>query len=207
MNNLAEQIARKFARDTERHVMLIHRDQKPYRHLRMAQPGSDSWVHQYEIMTFPNVLVCRGDMGTFVFEKPRTADMLAAFAGCEGHAYWATKCTAAGEGGITEYSADRAKGWVLEHTKGWFDGLTLDDAAHLSKELRWVLDQVDEGEDLFRERLREFYVVTDGRAFQFEDVAELHVRKYTYHYLWVYYAIVLASTKYYQLQEGQHEDE
>ena len=66
-----------FLRDVAKHHMKIVRNDGLYRHLEFR--GEHGWHHWFEIVTWPNALAIRGDMGSWMFS--RVEDMYTFFRG------------------------------------------------------------------------------------------------------------------------------
>lgn len=205
----------RFTKDTQDHQMTVLLDQGVYRHIRFAQPGSSTYA--YTLTTFPGSLVVAGDMGEWVFS--RLHDMFEFFRG-DGinPSYWAEKLDAApckgGGDGHTEADDELTAALI------WREALRCrrriersnlpdavreevrEDAIQAFKDLRASV--VGNGEDGFR-CLYEFTFrwskyMRDGNDLQFtfgiDDVWDNVLRRYTFHYLWILYAIVRGIAQY-----------
>ena len=137
-----EIVKQRFTKDVADHELSIERDDGLYRHLIFKAPGTN--YMRFDLVTWPGYLAYTGDMGAFVFT--RTRDMLEFFRR-EGrqidYRYWGEKCVAAdGDGGVREYSEDRARADVLE----WAEELIADrelsqeDAEDLRRKARYFHD-------------------------------------------------------------------
>lgn len=120
-----------FDKETANHVMTIIKDDGLHRHLRFGQAGSS--VYQFDIVTYPNYLVCSGDVGCYVFS--RTPDMFTFFR--KDHTdekyrinqdYWAEKLQACDvhAKGRDEWSCDLHDEWVKERFESWKNDLIED---------------------------------------------------------------------------------
>ncbi len=80
-----------FLKDVAGHKMRIHRDDGLYRHLEFR--GPQGWHHWFEVVTWPNGLIIRGDMGNWAFS--RIEDMFSFFRGQRiNPGYWQEKLLA-----------------------------------------------------------------------------------------------------------------
>jgi len=75
--DLLADTAERFKRDTKDHEMTVLHEDGLYRHLRFRKPAGGYSEYWFDLVTWPGVLVIRGDMETFAFS--RTEDMLAFF--------------------------------------------------------------------------------------------------------------------------------
>jgi hypothetical protein len=187
--------AERFTKDIAEHGMTVLRDDGLYRHLIFRAP-THSWMHWFEIITWPGALVINGDMETFVFR--RIEDMFAFFNHVEiNPGYWAQKCVA---GKTREYSEEAFKKHVNEYVSDFIKDGELDDA--LAEKLRASIEEDVFGDDRVtcndgaHEVLAEFYSSDDFMDFEFTDTWEWDFRDWTYQYLWCCFAIVHAIRTY-----------
>lgn len=134
----------RFRSDTADHEMTVLLDDDLYRHLLFKNPSNSfGW---YEIVTWPGVLVIRGDYGTFTFSRAR--DMVPFFlsGGYINVSYWAEKMPDGGR---------EAKRW---------DGDTFRKAVRSWAE--WYEDDDD-----YAEFLAEFEAEVLGEAADFRESA------------------------------------
>lgn len=212
MNN-REQAQTYFPRDVKDHVMTVLRDDGVYRHLRFKKPGSSNYW--FEIVTWDNALVIRGDMGAYTFS--RIEDMFEFFRsdGSRGDGinprYWAEKIEAEARfGGHKEFVEERFDKAVMEHLVEWLR----EHRHHTTKEERrdlWdavVSDVIGADSDSMGARKQvaahDFqHEVKDRLYFRFDDFFERSFEDYTVHYYWICYAIVWAI-KQYDALKGEH---
>lgn len=178
----------RFLNDTLNHKMEVLLDNGLYRHLKFTRGGSS--VYRFDLITWPGHLCVCGDMGTFVFM--RVDDMFRFFRSDEGKlninpAYWAEKCQA-GKDALEEYRPEIFKQRIEE----WMDD------AEFSREAREavadeVLSYADDGEHEAIRAALDFEM--EGQQ-GFPDFYECRLRDWTFHYLWICYAIVWGIQQY-----------
>lgn len=109
------EIAARFARDTATHQMTVLMDVNGlYRHLKFMSPdGSD--LYRFDLITWPNHLVIRGDGPNFMFSVFPTADMFRLFRESSSvginPGYWQEKVLA---GQVKDWSEQKFRAWVVE---------------------------------------------------------------------------------------------
>jgi hypothetical protein len=190
-----------FQASTRHHELAVLRDDGLYRHLRYRGTSSSYW---FDIVTWPGNLAITGDMGSYLFGRAASEDMLEFFRGKRiNPGYWAEKVKAADpEGGVRRYSADAFLQSVAEEAAGYedaFPGLTYTVNAAVTDEL---FNAEDEGQA--REFLNDFeYRPADGDArddaplaFRFADPWEWDLTDFGFHYLWCCHAITWGITRY-----------
>ena len=126
MKQSNEDMARShFAKDTERHVLTVFKDDGVYRHIRMAKPGDSNM--RYDIVTWPGYLAYSGNMGDFTFS--RVEDMFTFFrpenpGSVQPYinlSYWSEKITAADKNdGYRQYSGDMFEAAVKERLEEYY---------------------------------------------------------------------------------------
>lgn len=105
----------RFAADREGATTTVLKDDGLYRHLHFDFPkASWSWC---EVVTWPNMLVLRGDLGCWSFS--RVEDMFGFFREPEDVArmdpvYWAEKLVPGGRDSAKTYDPSRAPAYVLQ---------------------------------------------------------------------------------------------
>jgi hypothetical protein len=179
-----------FLKDVANHEMFIKLDQGVYRHIVFQQP-KNSFVYRFEIVTTPWRLMITGDMGTWVFA--RLDDMFEFFrtdGGKINKSYWAEKLQNGTHGcsdAAKVYDGDTYKTRVL-----WsLDNYDLSTAK--KRAIRRELQQWDfDDEHWIISQLRDFSL--DG--FQFQDIWEIDMKTYSYHFVWCCYAIAWAIQRY-----------
>jgi len=203
-----------FLKDVSKHEMAVKLDQGVYRHILFKEPGTSN--HWFEVVTTPHRLMISGDMGTWVFS--RIEDMFDFFRSKDGSinsGYWAEKLINGTSGGNREaevYDGDAYKQRLIDNL-GNYD-LTPDRRALVVDALEqldfydeyWIMSQINEFEVDFEDsevyqstRDMARYGVTAKKkrdSFTFQDVWEIDMKVYSYHFLWCLYAIVYAINKY-----------
>ena len=194
-----------FLSDVAAHAMEIVRDDGVCRHLIFKQP-ENSWLHHFEIVTWPGVLCIRGDVGTYVFS--RLPDMFAFFRHQTKDGglyinkdYWAEKliaseCRGRHADGVLRFDPDEFGDavrrmyvyHVRRNMRGMPDGrrslrLALEDE---------VLSAADDGEYEAMRAASSF----EHDGFMLTDFWEVNCRKYTVQFVWSLYAIAWGIRKY-----------
>ena len=206
MNDITQE---SFLKDVQDHVLTIIKDDPPYRHIRLARPGSSTYA--YEIVTYPGYLCYSGDMGCYVWS--RCPDMFAFFRGpIKGDlkinpSYWGEKLQAISRFGEGYQELDEDK--FVELVEKARDEFLADriqyadediDPEDYAEELNVELDDAifTPAEDIRTVEqahmlLNDF--VSDW-GFELVDTFEWHFEKFTHHYLWACFAVVWGIRKY-----------
>jgi hypothetical protein len=193
----------RFFQDAGSHAMTVIRDDENHRHIRFrkAPPaGSEYW---FDLITYPGELVITGDMGTYVFRRLedmfeffRTDQKYAERRGCKlaiNLSYWAEKLKAMPHDGVKEFDEDRFNSVIRERLVDWMR----EERNQTTKEERRDLWDAVHNEVIYadgKERKEiaayEFvYTVRKGLEFSFQDLWESNFERYTFHFIWVCYAI------------------
>lgn len=204
-----------FLKDVATHKMTVCLDQGVYRHLDFRK-ADGSWDHGFHIITTPWRLMITGDMGTWVFS--RLEDMFEFFrmdSGKINTGYWAEKVVNGVHGGSDEskvYDGDAYKSRLLSTLENY--DLTEEHRKVVTEELEsldfddehWVISQIRdfkvdlEGEEPYiptRELAKQPYADRRKREkFSFQDVWEIDMKVYSYHFIWCLYAIAWAIRRY-----------
>lgn len=181
-----------FTRDTQNHTMKILRDDGLYRHLRFSNP--EEGFYWFELITWPNGLTIRGDMGTYTFS--RIEDMFCFFRGKDiNSSYWAEKCISESVfgDGIRKFSLERFREVVNECVDEYLEDTSDIDAEALREAVKEdLLDRHFSFEHEARQEVEDFYF---GK-FAFHDFWETTLTEYTPHFLWNLYAIQWGINQY-----------
>jgi len=186
-----------FLKDVTNHTMTVHTDIGMVRVLVFQQPGTINLM--FVLTTWPGYLCISGDMGTYVFS--RLADMFQFFRS-EGHEsvrglfinlpYWEQKLKAVDKNSnVKEYSYEIFKQIVQERI----------DEAETTKKQRDAIEHLVEsldGEDITEVHRR----VSEFDEFDFTDFWEHDLTEYTYHFIWICYAIAWGGSAIRQSQGG-----
>lgn len=105
-------VAARFARDTAGHGMRVILDAGLHRHLMFFSSATS--LHRFDLITWPNHLVIRGDGPNFMFSVFPTADMFQLFResshdGGINAGYWAQKVLA---GQVKDWSEEKFRIWL-----------------------------------------------------------------------------------------------
>lgn len=178
-----------FLQDVANHEMFIKLDQGVYRHIVFQCP-KNSFLYRFEIVTTPWRLMITGDMGTWVFA--RLDDMFEFFrtdSGKINQSYWAEKLQNGTHGcsdAAKVYDGDTYKARVLESLDNY------DLSAAMKRGIRRELQQWDFGDEHWIiSHLQDF----SFNGFQFQDIWEIDMKTYSFHFVWCCYAIAWAIQK------------
>lgn len=194
-----------FLKDVSKHAMEVLRADGVYRHLIFRQP-ENSWLHRFEVVTWPGALSIRGDVGTYVFS--RVPDMFEFFRHPKDNGeiyinadYWSEKliasdCNGRRGDGVMRFDPDVFQDEVrrryVEHVRLNMQGMP-DERKSLRRALEEdVLAYADEGESEALRAASSF----EHDGFMLSDFWEAEVRKYTVQFIWSLYAIVWAIEKF-----------
>jgi hypothetical protein len=188
--------AEMFLKDVAEHQMKILIDTGTYRHILFNSPKWNLW---FELVTWPNALTIRGDMGTWTFS--RVEDMFTFFRDKDlriNPSYWAEKLCGGQHGGS-------------EMAMVWDDDTFKEQILSLVHEERpEVIDAIKE--DLFREEgqydldlaARNFTRrLSDGDTFSLDPCDIPSGTDYSYRFLWCLYAIVWGIRRWDETRNGQ----
>ena len=105
----------RFTNETRNHEMTVLLDQGMYRHLAFTDPKGS--FYRFDLVTWPNNLMVRGDGLSFAFSVFPPVDLFRLFResnhGDINPGYWQEKVTA-GRGDIKDWSEAKFRAWVLE---------------------------------------------------------------------------------------------
>jgi len=189
-----------FLKDVENHEMKILKDDGLYRHLRFQKPQTS--IYFFDIITFPDGLVYRGDMGEFYFE--RIEDMLCFFRHPKGKleiniGYWGEKCQAQDvRGGMNEFDSSIWKETIKDYWEEYFEDKIYSEEA---KEVWQELETIFHGDDAewdYVSRVNNFSVSHIETRFNLCDLWESlgSGKRATYRFVWCCYAIAWAVIQY-----------
>lgn len=195
-----------FLSDVASHAMTIVSDDGLCRHLRFQRP-ENSWLHRFEIVTWPNALCIRGDVGTYVFS--RLPDMfeffrspVAADKGLYINAdYWAEKliasdCNGRRGDGVMRYDpdafVDAVKRRYVEHVRDRMRGMP-DERRNLRRALEDEVFAYAEESEVEARRAADSF---EQDGFRLADFWEVNCSAYTAQYIWSLYAIAWAIQQY-----------
>lgn len=208
-----KEIKERFVKETENHNMEVLMDNGLYRHLKFTNNGSQ--VYRFDIHTWPGYLCVSGDMGTYVFS--RIADMFeffdkdinAKYAINPG--YWGEKLDAVDgrrAAGFEEFSQEIFAEHVWEDFKQFSEEHEGDEdkekLAALKEALQeQVIDSSHDGNTRAYDAAMSFNWEDDDETMQFNmhDFWDHSCIDYTYHYIWILYAIVWGIGQYEESKE------
>jgi hypothetical protein len=199
-----------FLQDAGGHVMTVIRDDGIHRHLRFCKAppgGSEYW---FDLITYPGELVITGDMGTYVFR--RLTDMFEFFRTDREYnksrgqrlginlGYWAQKLEAMPRDGVKEFDEDRFNSVIRERLVNWMrdkrDRTTKEERRDLWDAVHDEVLGLSDDNNGSRKTLAAYDFVhtvrdglRDGLRFGFSDLWESNFERYTFHFVWVCYAI------------------
>lgn len=198
----------RFLKDIQDHEMNIIRDEGLYRHIRYKRPGSMSYY--YDLITWKGHLCITGDMGTYVFS--RIEDMFEFFVDEEDLGnnkltinpyYWQQKVLSESRfgDGVEEFSSELFEENIKRHFELYFE----DEGDEDIKKETWeaikneILYYTDDHSYFLYDRVFNF----EYKGFQFDDFWETNNKVYTFHYIWICYAIVWGIKKYFKEKKNK----
>lgn len=206
MNTITET---SFLKQVAGHEMKVHGNNGLYRHvLFKSENNSRYW---FEIVTWPGVLVIRGDLGSFMFT--RIEDMIDFFnhdnfglpsTKSPNFGYWAEKCVAQDKDGIREFSLKLFQSNALEAITSALESAFVSGAlrkACLEQFQDDVLDIHFHSEYEAQVAINDFEFDVEGETIQMTDFYEYKNQDYTYSYTWCCYAIAWACKQIKDFQE------
>lgn len=182
-----------FLKDVETHEMKILKDDGLYRHLRFQRTNTSNMY--FDIITFPDGLLYRGDMGTYEFE--RIEDMFEFFRNPNSElgtnkVYWAEKVQSIERnGGLKEFNFDMFKKNVESYLKNFSNDPEIMEAVREEVEEQ-ILDR-EENEYVLYDAVYNF---ESDHGLEFPDFFECRSDSFTYRYVWCCYAIAWAVIQY-----------
>lgn len=182
-----------FFADVSDHALTVKLNAGLYRHLHFSKRGT--CVHWFDLVTWPGVLVIRGDMGTWVFS--RVEDMFTLFRAGKGESkinpdYWAEKLCAGINNGREHakvFDSEEFQKRVLEHLENYcsLEGQNL---AAVTEALRDEVFREDNQHDLYRAAYDFKCGLPDGETFHFDGCEIPSGMVFSFHFLWCCHAIV-----------------
>jgi hypothetical protein len=191
-----------FLSDVQYHQMIIIKDDQDFRHIRFKRP--DTRNHYFDLITWENMLCITGDMGTYVFS--RNKDMFYFFVNEDdikekslkiNPFYWSEKVVSESifGNGVKEFSVELYEENVKEDFENYceYKNIVGIEKDALLEDIKWQLLLVDD----------EYECVTKMREFshdkiKFDDFWEYDNTEYTFHYIWICYALVWGIKKYFR---------
>jgi hypothetical protein len=187
-----------FLRDVEHHKLTVLMDNGVYRHLRFSRDKSIDMY--FELITGPNYLLYRGDMGCYEFE--RLTDMFSFFRNKQSDSLYINPC----------YWSEKLQACCIYSNYKVFDNDTLQE---LIKELRddFTEDYLDEeGKEEFNDECESHFqthydnmhdAYIDASEFNFNDknpfqdiFIDSAPEVFSSHFIWACYAIVWGIQQY-----------
>lgn len=194
----------RFLDDVKDHEMEIIKDEGVYRHIIFKRPESSTY--RFDIHTWPWYLCISGDMGCWVFL--RIEDMFGFFIGetttfddkyVINPCYWEEKIQSVSKfgGPAKEFSKEVFEERVREYAEEYFE-FDEEKKKECLNELEFsVLSYMDDVHpQVLYERLWNF----SFGDFRFDEPP--CAEKYTFHYIWICYAIVWGILKYNMFKRG-----
>lgn len=192
MGDLYADAADRFRRDTSGHEMTVLVDDGLYRHVKFASQRGG--LYRFDLITWPNNLVIRGDGPNFMFCVYPTADLFRLFKessqnGGINPGYWQEKVVA---GQVMSWSEQKFHTWLgAEATKheGRHPGLLAAVGDHFV-----YGEHSTEYEATARHALTDFE--HDGFRLRFPEKWEQDFDDYDWSFLWACHAIVWGIDQY-----------
>lgn len=223
-----EDIKSDFTKNTKNHTMQVLHDEGVYRHLRFSNNGS--MIYQFDLTTWPGYLCISGDMGTYVFSRVHDmfdffimkdndfnqkniinpgywGEKLQATDGCDGLSY-------------KEFSKEKFDASIKEEFEMFRDSYIGDDdeiPEAYAEDEQTVAQAMDELWEALEDdvlsaddnAVRCYDAATDFKwksddgklEFDMQDFWEYDHTEYTFHYIWILYAIVWGIGEYTKANE------
>lgn len=191
-------VKKRFDNDLVDHKMTIYRDDGLYRHLNFARPAGlgSTWYYWFEIITWPGVLMIRGDCGSYVFS--RITDMFEFFNDpMINPGYWGEKVIAVDKHSpVYEFSSQRLSERVTSEFNGFVEDRELDKEAadslwrDISEEVLCAMS-LESAHQLLSE-----FSSRSAPDFSFVDTWDWDLKDFSYQYLWCCWAILYAIAQY-----------
>jgi len=188
----------RFLNDVKDHKFSILKEDGLYRHIRLKRPESSTY--RFDILTWPGYLCITGDMGCLTFS--RVEDMVEFFGMDDNDfnkkhvinpSYWEEKIQSISKfgGPSKEFDNDTFRENVIQRISDYYE----DDEEKKKECLEEIQDQVfyymeDEHPQSIYQKLYEF----NFKNFSFDESPNGEI--YTFHYIWILYAIVYGITEY-----------
>lgn len=206
-----------FLKDVQDHKIKILHDDELYRHIRFSDGSSNMY---FDLITAPGLLLYRGDMGCYEFE--RLSDMFKFFRTDREYnkkmgrklsintGYWAEKCQSESRfgSGIKAFCHDSFEETVLRYAKEFAEernlsGEALDD---FNDQINDLVTSVSNEHEAY-EALREWYFnsieISNDEFLEFTsedifgpDAWEYDFTEYTYRFVWCCYAMAWGIEQY-----------
>jgi len=194
----------RFLADVSSHTMTVLHDDGVFRSLRFAKPGTGN-MH-FVLTTWHGHLAITGDMGDAIFS--RLEDMFEFFR-TEPYTrrdgvtenlpinpgYWAEKCKAVSRfGGMDEFDMDCFRDAVKYHFDTYFE----DEEDPEKKAECWeeIESQVLSLDPETSENAYRTAMDFEHEGFTFQDFCEHSLTSYTFHFIWILYAITWGIRQY-----------
>lgn len=215
MNNLPTEES--FLKDVAEHEMQIMLDNDLYRHIRFSKPNNSNMY--FDLITGPNYLLYRGDMGTYEFE--RLPDMFEFFRTDREYnqkqgvklsintGYWAGKCEAASKfgDGVKMFSENKFAKKVRELANEFIEEGGLDEfkieegddpTSDFNDEIEELISGVENPHSAYEALSCYEFSGFDLNAEEVfgEDYREFDFDEYSYHYIWCCYAMAWGIEQY-----------
>lgn len=223
-----EGVKAQFEKDIKNHSMEVIMDNGLYRHLKFTKDGSQ--CYRFDIHTWPGYLCICQDMGTYVFS--RITDMFEFFIMDErdfnhrhiiNPRYWAEKLQAVDKdsgrdsNGYEEFSTELFEEAVMNEYNQFIEGNEIDPKSDYAEKLKEaieneVLGAVYGGEYPAFDAAMSFSFKNDNWSldekydypeFSLAEFYEHNCRDYTFHYLWICFAIVWGIQEYNKSKKAQ----
>ena len=193
-------IKENFLDDVKNHKMSVMLNNGLHRHLRFRT--NNSFIHSFDVVTYPHHLVISGDMGTYVFS--RLEDMFEFFHYDRepNFHYWAEKLKA---GIHEEYSEEKLRknvNYHLDEFLSYNNDITEDDKNQILSDVEDLLNGQDHTfEHVVINELMDFHSLGYNI---FEDFYQYDNNELTYHYQWCCYAIQHAIKEFSNMENKQN---
>ncbi|MFV0261364.1 MAG: hypothetical protein ACK5JN_02845 [Kluyvera sp.] len=190
------QVLDRFINDIRDHQLSVLRDDGLYRHLTFGRPGTNSY--RFDLVTWPGYLCVSGDMGTWTFS--RIPDMFEFFSEniVKGinPGYWGQKLEAGAGGGLHDFCYEFDETAFISMLDEWLSDYLCNDERDKYLDID-VIDKVSELKNLSFCTANEALIeISDYDLPGFDVYDAPSLNKFSFHYLWICYAIVWSIGRY-----------
>lgn len=197
------QVLNRFINDIRDHQLTVLRDDGLYRHLSFGRPGSNSY--RFDLVTWPGYLCVTGDCGTWTFS--RIPDMFDFFSmkntAVINPGYWAEKICAGAGGGRSEFCYDFDEQAYIKMLSEWFSEYFDDNSRNKSNDAEVSQKYLELKELSFSSANEALMAINDYDLPGFDVFCAPDLKMFSFHYLWICYAIVHGIGRYNQYQLAQ----
>ena len=190
----------RFLKDVAQHSMQVIHSDGVYRQIRFQQP-EHSWLHRFDLITWPGYLCITGDCGTYVFSRSRDMFEFFRHGGTStpgvplyiNESYWAEKleasdCNGRNANEVRTWSEEKFEDWIkaryIEHVRQEMAGMPKE-RKELRRELKELVLQFSNEKHEALAAARDF----DEHGLSFDSYWDVDFTDWDYGFIWCLYAI------------------